>query len=378
MQALADNDVDNDTPSEARATLTAIGLMSGTSMDGIDIALIESDGKTVSKRGAYATYPYAESLRQRLSGIIGRKPDGSDEIALIARDVTDAHAEAVEDFLSRTGIDRASVDLVGFHGQTVFHDPENGLTCQLGDGARLSQALGISVVSDFRSADVAAGGQGAPLAPLYHAALAAPIEPPLGILNLGGVGNLTWISADGGIIAFDTGPANALVDDWMARHTGAAMDEDGKVARQGVINEPALATLLDNPYFSAAYPKSLDRDHFDASRVDGLSLEDGAATLIAFSAEAVGRAQSLLPSPPTRWLVTGGGRHNPVMMAALRRVLDRPVEPVEAVGWSGDAMEAQAFAYLAVRSLYGLPLSLPSTTGVSAPMPGGVVHLINR
>lgn len=378
MQALADNDVDKDTPSEALATLTAIGLMSGTSMDGIDIALIESDGKTVSKRGAYATYPYAESLRKRLSSIIGKKPDGSDEIALIARDVTDAHAEAVEDFLGRTGIDRASVDLVGFHGQTVFHDPENGLTCQLGDGARLSQALGISVVSDFRSADVAAGGQGAPLAPLYHAALAAPIEPPLGVLNLGGVGNLTWISADGGIIAFDTGPANALVDDWMARLTGAAMDEDGKAARQGGINEPALAALLDNPYFSAAYPKSLDRDHFDSSPVDGLSLEDGAATLIAFSAEAVGRAQSLLPSPPTRWLVTGGGRHNPVMMAALRRVLDRPVEPVEAVGWSGDAMEAQAFAYLAVRSLYGLPLSLPSTTGVSAPMPGGVVHLINR
>ncbi len=378
MQALADNGVDEDTPSEARATLTVIGLMSGTSMDGIDIALIESDGTRVSKRGGYATYPYVTGLRQRLLDIIGRKPDDSDKLTAIARDVTDAHAEAVEDFLGRAGIERASVDLVGFHGQTVFHDPDHGITCQLGDGARLSDSLGMNVVSDFRSADVAAGGQGAPLAPLYHAALAAPLEPPLGILNLGGVGNLTWINADGGIIAFDTGPANALVDDWIARHTGAAMDEDGKVARQGTINDAALAAMLDHPYFDAAYPKSLDRDHFDASPVSGLSLEDGAATLIAFSAGAVGLAQALLPSPPSRWLVTGGGRHNPVMMSALRRVLDRPVEPVEAVGWSGDAMEAQAFAYLAVRSVYGLPLSLPSTTGVSAPMTGGVVHRVNR
>lgn len=378
MQALADNDVDEDTPSEPRAKLITIGLMSGTSMDGIDIALIESDGVGVSKWGAFATYPYAAGLRQRLLDIIGSRPDDGDEIAAITRDVTDAHAEAVEDFLGRASIERAAVDLVGFHGQTVFHDPGIGITCQLGDGARLSQSLGIDVVSDFRSADVTAGGQGAPLAPLYHAALAAQIEPPLGILNLGGVGNLTWISADGGIVAFDTGPANALVDDWMLRHTGAAMDEDGKAARQGTINEAALATMIDNPYFGAAYPKSLDRDHFDASPVDGLSLEDGAATLIAFSAEAVGLAQAMLPSPPSRWLVTGGGRHNPVMMAALRRVLDRPVEPVEAVGWSGDAMEAQAFAYLAVRSFYGLPLSLPSTTGVSAPMTGGVVHRVSR
>lgn len=378
MQALADNGVDKDTQSEACETLTAIGLMSGTSMDGIDIAIIESDGNGVSKRGAFATYPYAASLRKQLLDIIGHKPDESDGIAAIARDVTDAHAEAVEDFLGRAGIERASVDLVGFHGQTVFHDPDNGITCQLGDGARLSKSLGIDVVSDFRSADVAAGGQGAPFAPLYHAALAASIEPPLGILNLGGVGNLTWISADGGIIAFDTGPANALVDDWMLRHTGAAMDEDGKSARQGTVNDAALAALLDNPYFAAAYPKSLDRDHFDASPVEALSLEDGAATLIAFSAEAVGLAQAMLPSPPTRWVVTGGGRHNPVMMAALRRILDCPVEPVEAVGWSGDAIEAQAFAYLAVRSVYGLPLSLPSTTGVSEPMTGGVVHRIKR
>jgi len=354
--------------------LHAIGLMSGTSMDGIDVAIIDTDGTAVHQRGAFATYPYVPALREKLASIVGRKPDNSAEIAAVVRDITDAHAEAVESFCARAGINLADVDVVGFHGQTVFHDPAAGITCQLGDGARLAARLGVCVVNDFRSADVAAGGEGAPMAPLYHAALAKPIEPPVCVLNLGGVGNLTWISPDGGIVAFDTGPANALVDDWISEHTGAAMDEDGKIARRGKIDEEALAALLADDYFIHPYPKSLDRDHFDPSPVVGLSLEDGAATLIAFSAGAVAKAQDMLPALPERWLVTGGGRHNPVMMAALRRALDRPVEPVETVGWSGDAMEAQAFAYLAVRALYGLPLSLPSTTGVTEPMPGGVVH----
>ncbi len=304
----------------------------------------------------------------------GHKPEADDNVADVVRDVTDAHADAVEDFCARAGLDLKDIDVVGFHGQTVFHDPANAITCQLGDGARLAKRLGTCVVNDFRAADVAAGGEGAPFAPLYHAALAQPIEPPVCVLNLGGVGNVTWISPDGGIVAFDTGPANALVDDWVLEKTGQAMDEDGRIARRGQVNEAALSALLADDYFKHPYPKSLDRDHFDPSPVAELSLEDGAATLIAFSAGAVGKAQEILPSLPERWLVTGGGRHNPVLMAALRRVLDRPVEPVEAVGWSGDAMEAQAFAYLAVRSLYGLPLSLPSTTGVTEPMPGGVVH----
>lgn len=381
MQTLPDNDSDNvpvkmnsDPSPEPAKVLHAIGLMSGTSMDGIDVAVIDTDGSHVHRRGAFATYPYVPSLRERLTSILGQKPDNNTDIADITRDVTDAHAEAVTDFCTRAGIDPADVDVVGFHGQTVYHDPMAGITCQLGDGARLAAKLGICVVNDFRSADVAAGGEGAPLAPLYHAALAKPLEPPICVLNLGGVGNLTWISPDGGIVAFDTGPANALVDDWVYEKTGQRMDEDGRIARQGRVDYDALQTLLANDYFEAPYPKSLDRDHFDPSPVAGLSLEDGAATLIAFSAGAVAKAQEMLPALPQRWLVTGGGRHNPVMMAALRSLLDRPVEPVEAVGWSGDAMEAQAFAYLAVRTLYGLPLSLPSTTGVMQPMTGGVVH----
>jgi anhydro-N-acetylmuramic acid kinase len=374
MQAVPHNDIANRELPQKGRTLTAIGLMSGTSMDGIDVAVIDSDGDLVKRRGAFASYPYEQGLRKRVQAIAGRKPDMGDALAGVVRDITDAHAEAVEDFLGRAGLAAHDVDVIGFHGQTVFHDPANGVTVQLGDGARLAERLGIPVVCDFRSADVAAGGEGAPFAPLYHAALAKPLEPPICVLNMGGVGNLTWISPDGGIVAFDTGPANALLDDWILDKTGQAMDVDAKIARRGKIDEDALAELLSHDYFDQPYPKSLDRDHFDPSPMLGLTLEDGAATLTAFSAHAVARAQDLLPALPERWLVTGGGRHNPLLMADLRAALDRPVEPVEAVGWSGDAMEAQAFAYLAVRSLYGLPLSLPSTTGVTEPMPGGVLH----
>lgn len=373
MQTHAHNDLEDNAVPERGRTLTAIGLMSGTSMDGIDVAVIDTDGEAVKRRGAFASYPYEAGLRKRVQAEAGRKPEPGDALAAVVRDITDAHAEAVEDFMGRAGLSPHDVDVVGFHGQTVFHDPGNGITVQLGDGQRLAAKLGIPVVCDFRSADVAAGGEGAPFAPLYHAALAKPLQPPVCVLNLGGVGNLTWISPDGGIVAFDTGPANALVDDWVLAQTGKPMDEDGRISRKGRVNEDALADLLADDYFDQPYPKSLDRDHFDPSPVMGLSLEDGAATLVAFSAHAVARAQAMLPALPERWLVTGGGRHNPVLMAALRSALDRPVEPVEAVGWSGDAMEAQAFAYLAVRSMYDLPLSLPSTTGVTEPMRGGVL-----
>lgn len=353
---------------------TAIGLMSGTSMDGIDVALIETDGASVRKFGAFASYPYKAGLRSVLQGVIGHQPVPGPDLQKIIEDITDAHAEAIEDFAERAGVDLPSVGVIGFHGQTVFHDPKNGVTCQLGDGKRLAARLGTPVVNDFRSADVAAGGEGAPFAPLFHAALARQLEAPLCVLNLGGVGNLSWISPGGAVIAFDTGPASAMIDDWVHQHTGAAMDTDGELARQGKIDQHVLGQLLDNPYFEAVFPKSLDRDHFDRSLVDGLSLEDGAATLVAFTAMSVKRGADLLPAPPLRWLVTGGGRQNPAIMGALRMLLDSPVEPVENVGWNGDAIEAQAFAFLAVRSEKGLPLSLPTTTGVPAPQRGGVLN----
>ncbi len=351
----------------------ALGLMSGTSLDGLDAALIRSDGGGRVEAGPRLTRAYDESFRGRLRAALGQ----NGQVDGVERTLTLKHAEAVRDLLAEANMAPANVCVAGFHGHTIWHEPEAGRTRQIGDGALLAAEIGIDVVCDFRARDMAAGGQGAPLAPLYHAALAADLPKPLAVLNLGGVGNLTWIGPGADrILAFDTGPGNALIDDWAARHTGRPVDVDGALARAGTVSEDALAALLDHPYFALPPPKSLDRDAFDPAPVAGLSVADGAATLTAFTAAAVARAGAQLPSPPGRWLVTGGGRHNPALMAALAARLAAPVAPVEAVGWDGDALEAQAFAYLALRSLDGLPLSLPGTTGVARPTTGGVLHRV--
>ncbi len=348
---------------------TAIGLMSGTSMDGIDAAWLRTDGETVVEIGGFASTPYDPDLRGRLRGVLG----GTGDVDGVADAITRAHADAVNGLLKKSALAPENIDVIGFHGHTVLHRPEVGRTWQIGDGGLLAALTGIRVVDDFRSADVAAGGQGAPFAPLYHAARAAGLDRPVAVLNVGGVANLTWIGRGGRLIAFDTGPGNALVDDWVAAHTGAAMDADGRLAAGGTVHEDVLTAMLDQPYFAAPPPKSLDRDDFSVLPARGLSAADGAATLTEFTARTVADAMAHLPEPPRRWLVTGGGRHNPTLMAALRRLLGR-VEPVEAVGWRGDAIEAEAFAFLAVRSLRGLPLSLPSTTGVASAVTGGRLH----
>jgi anhydro-N-acetylmuramic acid kinase len=355
--------------------LWAIGLMSGTSMDGVDAALIATDGVAAIETGPALTLPYTAALRADLRGVQG----GEGPVAAVERALTDAHAEAVQRLLAEAGRAAADIDVIGFHGQTILHRPQQGRTWQIGDGARLAKATGIDVVNDFRSADVAAGGQGAPLAPVYHRALAQALPRPLAVLNLGGVGNVTWIGEDGigaddALLAFDTGPGNALLDDWAMQHTGTPLDRDGALARAGRVDDAVLAALLDAPYFAARPPKSLDRYDFSLAALDGLSAADGAATLVAFTAAAVAAALRHLPAPPQRWIVTGGGRHNPVLMQALATALAQPVQAVEAVGWDGDALEAQAFGYMAVRSLRGLPLTFPGTTGVAAPLPGGVLH----
>ena len=349
----------------------AIGLMSGTSLDGVDAALIRSDGRALIETGHAITMPYDEAFRSELRAVLGGKGD----VAAVERALTLRHAAAVEALLAAGDVARTEIAVIGFHGQTILQAPEQKRTWQIGDGALLAAKTRIDVVTDFHSQDIAAGGQGAPLAPLYHAALAAPLERPLAVLNLGGVGNVTWIGvAAGQLIAFDTGPGNALIDDWVQRQNGQRCDRDGALAAAGRVDRKALATLLDHSYFEEKPPKSLDRDAFDSAPVAGLSAADGAATLTAFTAAAVARARAHLPAAPHRWLVTGGGRHNPTLMKALRAELEVPVEPVEAVGWNGDTLEAQAFAYLALRSLDGLPLSLPSTTGVDWPTGGGVLH----
>jgi anhydro-N-acetylmuramic acid kinase len=343
-----------------------IGLMSGTSLDGIDAAFIETDGETEVRSGPFLTLPYDRTLRDALRGVLGGKAPTDD----VERRLTEAHETAVRRLIERH--DLGAIDLVGFHGHTILHEPRQRRTWQLGDSARLAGLLGVDVVGDFRVADVAAGGEGAPFVPAYHAALATALERPLAILNIGGVANVTWIgAADDDVLAFDTGPGNAPIDDWVLAHTGEAVDYGGALAAAGTVDESLVARFMAHSYFVRRSPKSLDRDEFAAFRPEGLSLEDGAATLTAMTAASVAAACAHFPGAARRWLVTGGGRHNPVLMQMLAARLDAPVAPVEAVGWEGDALEAQAFAYLAVRSLKGLPLSFPGTTGVPQPMTGG-------
>jgi anhydro-N-acetylmuramic acid kinase len=343
-----------------------IGLMSGTSLDGIDAAFIETDGATKVVAGPSLTVPYDAAMRRRLRSVLG----GQGPVAEVERALTEAHADAVRTLMTRH--DLGPVELLGFHGHTILHRPQARRTWQIGNGALLARLTGIDVVADFRSADVAAGGEGAPLAPLYHAALARPLEKPLAVLNLGGVGNVTWIGeGEDAILAFDTGPGNALIDDWALTHTGRPVDVDGALARAGKVDATHLARFLAHPYFDRVPPKSLDRDDFAGQMPAGLSAADGAATLTAMTAAAAARAAEHFPAPARCWLVCGGGRRNPALMAELAARLDVPVAPVESAGWDGDALEGQAFAYLAVRSLLDLPLSLPGTTGVAAPCRGG-------
>ena len=359
----------------ASESCLAVGLMSGTSMDGIDAALIRTDGMSVFEPVAALDHPYDSEFRAMLRAVVGIA--GAHEA--VAAELTARHVAIVRELLTQAGVSAAMIEVVGFHGHTVFHDPAHGRTVQIGDGQRLAREIGADVVADFRAADMAAGGQGAPFVPLFHVAR-APSDRPVCFLNIGGVANLTWIGDDARagqddvfahIRAFDTGPGGALIDDWVHRHTGAPFDLDGRLAAAGRVDETGLAALLENDYFQAPPPKSLDRDAFDLALVEGLSVEDGAATLTAFTAEAVARAVLHLPAEPVRWLVTGGGRKNPTLMDRLRRALGAAVVPTETAGIDGDAMEAQAFAYLAVRSLRGLPLSGPTTTGVSQPTTGG-------
>ena len=354
--------------------VAALGLMSGTSLDGIDVAMIRTDGDTRVEFGPAHTVPYDSALRESLRVLLGRR-DADVGLRKIEEQFTDAHGDAIDKLLQKDISSHSEVKIIGFHGQTLSHRPEEGWTWQIGDGQRLANRQGIPVVHDFRRADVANGGQGAPFVPLYHQALAAKLpERPLAILNIGGVANVTWIGrGPHDILAFDTGPGNAPIDDWVLHRMGIARDEGGALAGAGKADRSRVEAMLRQDFFERNPPKSLDRQDFLSSMADGLSAEDGAATLVAMTVGAVARAREHMPEMPQRWLVTGGGRHNATMMWRLREALGVPVDQVEAVGWRGDALEAEAFAFLAVRSLKGLPLSLPSTTGCRTPTTGGVL-----
>ena len=369
--------------------LTAIGLMSGTSLDGIDAAILTTDGEDAVETGPALHVPYSRDLkiwvrRAIKAALEGR--DGAAEIGKAAGEVTHAHIVAVEQLLEKAGLKRKDVDVIGFHGQTILHRPSKqpgsaGRTWQLGDGRVLADETRIDVVNDFRANDVAAGGEGAPFAPAYHRALVASMaEQPdcaLCVVNLGGVSNVTFVPQGAralDLVAFDCGPGNGLVDEWVELKTGEAMDKDGAMALAGNVDEEALRMMLLAPYLRRKPPKSLDRYDFKLDHVMKLTPEDGAATLTAFTAACIAQSEKFLPDLPGGYIICGGGRRNPAMMQALQERLQAKVVSAEEAGWRGDDLEAECFAYLAVRSLKKLPLSFPKTTRVPAPMKGGVFH----
>ncbi|MFT3972788.1 MAG: anhydro-N-acetylmuramic acid kinase [Amaricoccus sp.] len=355
--------------------MRVLGLMSGTSMDGVDAAVLETDGEQVAAFGPTAFRPFSPGDRAALRAALGRWP-GDPGLDDVEARVRSAHAAAIAGF--------EGLDLVGFHGQTLAHEPQGRGTHQIGRGDRLAAEAGVPVVWDFRTADVASGGEGAPLVPFFHFALARAIgaTAPLAFLNIGGVANVSWVDpraaspeAAGALVAFDTGPGNALLDDFLKERRGAAFDADGAVSGAGQVRPEVLAGLPDHPYIRRSPPKSLDRQDFHGflDAVRELSTEDGAATLAALTVACVAEGARYFPEPPTRWLVCGGGRRNRTLMAMLAARTNAPVEPVEAAGLDGDMLEAQAFAFLAVRVLRGLPTSAPSTTGARLPVSGGRV-----
>jgi anhydro-N-acetylmuramic acid kinase len=365
---------------------TAIGLMSGTSYDGVDVALLETDGESIARFGPTGYRAYREDERTLIRQAMTEAAQLSNRsarpgcLAQAETMITAAHAEAVEAFLAANGLRAGAIAVVGFPGQTVLHAPERLLTVQLGDGKVLAARLRIPVVFDLRAADVAAGGQGAPLAPVFHRAMVRQLgrPRPAGVINIGGIANLTYVGQHD-LVAFDTGPGNALIDDFLRQRTGAAYDDGGRIAAAGRVNQEVLARLVSHGYFTRRPPKSLDREAFSIwlTRIGGLanmSTEDGTATLTAFTAVTLGRAAMRLPRPPASFIIAGGGARNPTLMRMIAEQLaPAPVESADAVGWSADALEAQAFAFLAVRNQRGLPITFPDTTGVPKSLNGGVL-----
>lgn len=364
--------------------LKALGLMSGTSMDGIDAAILDTDGERISGFGPTHFEPYPPEMRAKLArGLeVAQALPASGPLPLdlvsLERELTQAHARAVHALLTRAHLAPTDIDLIGFHGQTLIHRPEARMTLQIGSGPLLAQLTGIDVINDFRSADVRAGGQGAPIVPIYHAALASG-RAPLAVLNIGGVANVTFVGRNGTLVAFDTGPGNGPIDDWALKYTGKPVDTGGALAASGKVRENIVAHLLNNDFFSKRPPKSLDRQAFTLSLADNLSPADGAATLTAFTARATAKAHNHFLEAPREWIVCGGGRLNPTLMRELRKALEgATVLTAEDAGWRGDFVEAEAIAYLAVRSTLGLPLTFPTTTGTPRPLSGGVLSSAKR
>ena len=363
--------------------MRVLGFMTGTSLDAVDMAILETDGETISAFGPAGERKLTEATRDIMLQATRQAlawPRGAPDPAIFAeaaRAGAEEHFAAAEQFLKANDLAWTDIDLIGMHGQTVLHErPKDGVvgrTVQLGDAALLARQSGVPVAYDFRTADVAAGGEGAPLAPIYHLAraVASGLRAPLAVLNIGGVANVTFWTGGDEIAAFDTGPGNGMIDLLMQARGAGRFDDRGRYASVGKVNEGVLSGLLGHPYFTTPPPKSLDRFDFSLEPLEKLELEDAAATLVAFMAEAVRLGFEMMGATPTELIVCGGGRHNPEIMKALAGRLPCPVKTAEDHGWRGDSIEAEAFAYLAARTANGLPISFPKTTGVYAPMTGG-------
>jgi anhydro-N-acetylmuramic acid kinase len=359
--------------------LTAIGLMSGTSLDGIDVASLVTDGETVTSHGPAMTVPYDDTQRDLLRRALAdavhmtARQDRPGVLLHVEHESTQWHIQAVRKFVEQHALSLSNIDVIGYHGQTVIHRPERALTVQLGLGDKVAQSLNVPVVYDMRANDVSHGGQGAPLVPAYHRALVAAVsQRPVALVNIGGVANVTWIGRDDELMAFDTGPGNALIDDWMKTHTGTSRDEGGRLGLVGQVDEATVAQFLGDAFFESKSAKSLDRNTFSGIKLEGLSLADGAATLVAVTTRSIALSQNMMPEPPAQWIICGGGRHNRAIMNDLEKLLGN-VQKAEALNLDGDAVEAEAWAFLAVRSLRGLALTYPGTTGVREPLTGGVL-----
>lgn len=371
----------------------AIGLMSGTSMDGIDVALLRTNGKNKLERGPAATYAYKAGLRRKIekgledAKAIRRRSDRPGKLAKLETELTLRHAEAVHSFLSENHLRLSDIDLIGFHGQTVLHRPAEGLTVQLGDCQLLADETGLRVIGDLRARDMEHGGQGAPLVPVYHRALARNLKGelaekwPVAFVNIGGIANISWISSQGGLVAFDTGPGNVLIDQWVHEHAGIPFDQGAAIASEGHVVAAIAKEYRDAPYFGKPGPKSLDRNDFKPLQANKASLEDGARTLAYVTAASIANARQHLPVAPKLWVLCGGGSKNPAIVDDLREILDAREAPgsenetsvicAEDAGFDADAVEAEAWAYLAVRSVRGLKITWPHTTGTRKPVTGG-------
>lgn len=358
--------------------LTALGLMSGTSMDGVDAALVVTDGIDVFKFGKYLNRPYDLEMRNDLKSITGKNAQQDEQkVAEIEQKLTMFHVNVVQEIMELSGLSASDIDIIGFHGQTIYHSAEEHICTQIGNGDLLAKETGIDVINRFRNTDIANGGNGAPIMPSFYQSLARDVEKPFGIINIGGISTITWLGENGELVAYDAGPGNALIDDWVMKKHGMNMDFEGNLAAVGTPDEKIIAAILRRPWFQKAPPKTADRNQFSKrfmENLDGLNVYDGAATLTCFTAVSIAEACKFLPRQPKRWVVCGGGAHNPTMMRFLKQRLESPVISSSELGWNGDYIEAQGLGYLAARSLFNLPISFPTTTGVEQPICGGMLH----